>query len=64
MPVTHSYIDNHERKYYYLPLTATIHDSPTLNSIAVGKEKSFIGEYRFKLTTILAIQYKLNHHIW
>jgi hypothetical protein len=35
-----------------------IHDSPSIHSITVGKVKCFTGEYRFKLTTILAIQYK------
>jgi starvation-inducible outer membrane lipoprotein len=35
----------------------------TLKSITVGKEKFFTGEYRFKLTTIVATQYKLHHHI-
>jgi len=35
----------------------------TLNSITVGKVKCFTGEYRFKLTTILATQYKLHHQI-
>jgi len=35
----------------------------TRNSINVRKVKFFTGDYRFKLATILAIQYKLYHHI-
>jgi len=36
----------------------------TLNSITIRKVKFFTGDYRFKLFTILATQYKLHHHIW
>jgi hypothetical protein len=35
-----------------------------LISIIVGKVKCFTGEYRFKLTKLVAIHYKLHHHIW
>jgi hypothetical protein len=34
-----------------------------LNNITVGKVKCFTGENRFKLTKMLAIQYKSHHHI-
>ena len=35
----------------------------TLHSISEGKIECFMGEYRFKLTTILSIQHKLEHQI-
>ena len=35
----------------------------TQNSINIRKGKGFTGDYRFKLATILATQYKLHHHI-
>jgi hypothetical protein len=34
-----------------------------LSSITVGKVKCSTGEYRFKLTKLVAIHYKLLHHI-
>jgi len=36
----------------------------TLNSINIRKLKCFSGDYRFKLATMLATQYKLHHNIW
>jgi len=37
--------------------------SQKLKSINVRKVKFFTGECRFNLATIVAIQYKLHHHI-
>ena len=54
---THSFIKNHERMYYNLPLTATIHDSPNTKQHKCKKREFFTGDYRFKLATILAKQY-------
>ena len=60
---THSCIKNHERMYYNLPLTATIHESPNTKQHKCKKLEFFTGDYRFKLATILASQYMLHHLI-